>query len=321
MFLYRYITLVVVFGISLAGITAAMKMTEPSPNTARFTDVVERYSGGDETPVSIDESFFQTPVPIQESEPTKQTPKLPDDVVAAEGYIVGDLNTGEIYLEKNISKVFPFASMTKLITAFVATNLYSSSTLLEVTPADTEVSTDSAGLVAGEKLTTNELLYPLLLESSNVAAETLASSADRIKFMELMSSYAWEIGMPQSFFSDPSGLSQYNGGTASGFFAMARYLYSDRQDILAITRTPHIFLATTTVHGSHDLSNIHPFVKDPRFLGGKTGHTSFALDTMLTILKIAGRPIGIIVLRSPYERERDTKILADKVSAILAGSD
>jgi len=275
---------------------------------------------GDDTvppPAAIDESFFQPVVPVVDQTVDEKPIKPRLDQVAAEAYIVGDVSSGHIYLEKAADTVFPFASMTKLVTAITATNMHKPDDLIEISQRDIEVSSDTAGFITGEKFTVNELLYPLLLESSNVAAEALASSPDRTKFLELMSSYGWEIGMPKSFFEDPTGLSHYNGGTARGFFAMAQYLYSDRQDILSVTRTPHIFIATTTIHGSHDLTNIHPFVNDPRFLGGKTGYTPLALDTMLTIVKLGDRPIAIIVLRSPYERARDTRLLIDKVSVLL----
>ncbi|MFA6432204.1 MAG: serine hydrolase [Candidatus Paceibacterota bacterium] len=312
----KYVGLIVIYCLIFWSAVAVMKAVRP-PSGPVQTASVAMQDEAVPPAVAIDESFFQPVVPVVEQTMPEKPMKLLADQVAAEAYIVGDISSGRIYLEKSADTVFPFASMTKLVTAITATNMHKPDDLIEVSQKDIEVSSDTAGLIAGEKFTVNELLYPLLLESSNVAAEALASAPDRRHFLELMSSYGWEIGMPKSFFEDPTGLSHYNGGTARGFFAMARYLYSDRQDILSITRTPHIFIATTTDHGSHDLTNIHPFVNDQRFLGGKTGHTPMALDTMLTIMKLGGRPIAIIVLRSPYERARDTRLLIDKVSALL----
>ena len=76
-------------------------------------------------------------------------------------------------------------------------------------------------------------------------------------------------------------------------------------------------MATTTEHGAHDFVSIHPFVNDPRFIGGKTGHTDEAADTMLTILNIGGQPIAFIVLGS-NDRTKDTSLLVDQVLKILA---
>jgi D-alanyl-D-alanine endopeptidase (penicillin-binding protein 7) len=152
-----------------------------------------------------------------------------------------------------------------------------------------------------------------------VAAEALASSSiDRIEFLEAMSSYAWEIGMPKSFFADPSGVSPQNAASARDLFALAQYLTEHRPDILALTRVPSVTIATTTEHGSHAIVSTHPFVRDPRFIGGKTGRTPEAGETMMTIMNIQNKPIVIIILGSRYgARENDTRLLLDAVQKKL----
>ncbi|MFA6602096.1 MAG: hypothetical protein WCT02_04535, partial [Candidatus Paceibacterota bacterium] len=175
---------------------------------------------------------------------------------------------------------------------------------------------DGSNIRANETFTRAELLYPLLLNSSNVAAEALASSSDRVKYIEAMARYAWEIGMSSTYFADPTGLSSRNISTARDFFSLAKYLYKNRSDVLSITKTPRYLLSTTTEHGSHVFTSIHPFVNYPGFLGGKTGHTVEARDTMLTILKIDSRPIAIIVLGSD-DREKDTQMLIEKVGKMV----
>lgn len=259
------------------------------------------------TKVPVPDPEFYTKNPVSTPKETEKGPEI-----TAVAYLVGDVSTGEVYLDKNSRAVLPVASMSKLITAFAATDMYPASTTVLVTKIETEVASDTSQLMPGEKFTVGDLLYPMLLNSSNVAAEALASSTDRDKFMELMSSYAWEVGMPSSYFADPSGLSPKNISSARDFFALARYLYGFRPDILAITRVVSLKVSTTTDHGSHIFSNIHPFVRDPLFIGGKTGHTLEAGDTMLTILKIDEKPIAIVVLRSKSgNRERDTRLLLE----------
>lgn len=247
---------------------------------------------------------------------SKGAVKTVSSPITARAYLVGDVMTNEIYLQKNKSAVLPVASMSKLITAFAALDSMPASTIIEITPAETAVASDSSRISAGESFSISELMYPLLLSSSNVAAEALASSSDRIKFLTLMSSYAWEVGMPSTFFADPSGLSPRNLSTAEDFFALAKYLYKSRPDILAVTRTPEAKTATTSEHGAHDFINIHPFVRSPDFLGGKTGHTTEAKDTMLTIMRVANRPIAIIVLASD-NRKKDTDYLLASIKKIL----
>ena len=240
-------------------------------------------------------------------------------VVSAEGYLVGNVRTGTLYLSKNPSKVFPVASVSKLLTAITATDIYSPTTTITITPAEANVPIDGSLLKPGEQFTVSELMYPLLLNSSNVAAEALASSSNRSAFMAEMRGYGWEIGMAQSYFEDPSGLSARNSASAKDIFALAQYLYTSRPDILAITRSAKITVATSTDHGAHIFESIHPFSGDKAFIGGKTGHTDAARDTMLTILTIDNQPIAIIVLRSDTSgRALDTTLLRDQVKALLS---
>lgn len=325
---HRFILVVFLTSITMIGVASGIKMaqiqnanpgngTDAASNRQTYKDIVY-----DESLFKPAEEFFEQEVPSSTStgprrfEPLKKVEKVAAaDPVKAEAYLVGDITTGKIYIEKNSTKVYPFASMSKLVTALVAEDTYKATDELTITEANTQVPKDASTLTAGEILTVKELLYPMLLNSSNVAAEVIASSTDRGKFLELMSSYSWEIGMSQAYFADPTGLSSNNMGTARGFFAMAQYLYSKRPEILAITRTPQLSIATTSAHNAHVFTNIHPFVKDPRFLGGKTGHTDAALDTMLTIMNINNHPTAFIVLRSPYNREADTKTLINQVSS------
>jgi D-alanyl-D-alanine carboxypeptidase len=242
------------------------------------------------------------------------TPVSSSDMVSAKAYLVGNVETGEIILKHNISMVLPVASMSKLITAIAATDTISPTTTITISDEMTKVAGDASMLVAEEKFKMTELLYPLLLSSSNIAAEALASAIDRTKFLELMSSYAWEVGMPKTFFADPSGIDPNNQSSAEDFFALARYLYKSRSEILAITRMDKTFLGTTTDHNYHDFVNTHPFVNDQNFIGGKTGRTPQALETMLTIIKINDKPIAVIVLGSEIgSRASDTRILIDRV--------
>jgi D-alanyl-D-alanine carboxypeptidase len=238
--------------------------------------------------------------------------------VTARAYFVADLDSSKIYLEKNSRTVLPVASMSKLITAFVATEIIDDDTLITISEENASLPPDTSNLTAGEQLPLKTILYPLLLTSSNVAAEALASATNRADFLEAMSSYAWEVGMPSSFFADASGLSPQNAASARDMFALAKYLHKSRQDILSITRTPMSSVATTSEHGAHTFLSTHPFVNDPNFLGGKTGRTPEAGETMITLMQVSNRPLAIIVLGSQYgNREADTRALIEAVKKVI----
>jgi D-alanyl-D-alanine carboxypeptidase len=324
---HRGIVAVTVAAAALIGIAAGMKLAqiqqESQNGQINITLQTPDTRGiSQNNPVQISKNFYKPTAPTAIPKPAAKKPAVPAPVtvpadgITAESYIVGNLDTGDVYLEKNADAVLPFASMSKLITALVESNLYSKEDRITIPELGDDVAPDTSGVHTGETFTAGELIYPLLMTSSNIAAEAFArssTSTPRNEFLSLMNGYSWEIGMPHAHFADPSGLDSGNAGTARGFLAMAQYLYKSRSDILAITRIPLMNFATTTEHDAHALVNIHPFANDPRFLGGKTGHTNAALDTMLTILKIDGHPVAFIVLRSK-DRLKDTDLLIEKLA-------
>ncbi|OHA24206.1 MAG: hypothetical protein A3D50_00970 [Candidatus Taylorbacteria bacterium RIFCSPHIGHO2_02_FULL_44_12] len=267
-------------------------------------------------PTAVEHSFFEDGSAEAALPPTNY-PTINPDGIGAKAYIVGDLETDLIYLERNSGSVLPVASMSKLLTALVVLDNLSSTTTIQI-GSDQSALPDISGIHPGEKFMVSELLYPLLISSSNRAAEALASFKDRPNFMELMRGYALEIGLPASYFADPSGISPDNRASARGILAFAKYLYISRPDILTITRIPFMAISTTSEHDAHDFISTHPFAKDERFVGGKTGRTVAAGETMMTILLLGDRPIAIIVLGSEIGgREGDTRLLLDRVKNIL----
>ncbi len=252
---------------------------------------------------------------LTDSITSKQSPApAPKPLVSAEAYLVGDLETGKIYLEHNSSKVFPIASLSKLITALVTTHMVSSDKKVTITKEMLEAYGEAGHLVEGETLTTSELIYPLLLESSNDAAEALAQSYGYDEFIKQMNSFALAHGMKSTSFKDSSGISPGNMSNAKDLFTLAQYLYSSEKPLLSITRQTQFTLASTTEHGEHIWNTINPFPLDPHFIGGKTGRTDEAKESMVSLFNFTQGlhtyPLAIVVLRSDFKvREIDSSSL------------
>jgi D-alanyl-D-alanine endopeptidase (penicillin-binding protein 7) len=175
----------------------------------------------------------------------------------------------------------------------------------------------------GETFSISDLDKGMLLISSNDAALAFANNYGYTAFMSLMNATAASLGMTQTSFEDPSGLSPENVSSANDLFKLARYLYADEPGILAITKTPEFDLATTTNHDGHNFMNFNPFVYDPHYLGGKTGRTADAGETMLSMfslpIKGVNNPIAIIVLHSNQDsRQTDSDLLVEKVLGIIS---
>jgi D-alanyl-D-alanine carboxypeptidase len=91
--------------------------------------------------------------------------------ITAHAYIVKDLTTGSTVLKDNADKLLPIASLTKLVTAVIARRLIPDSARITITRSVMATYGNTANFEAGETFTAADLLYPLLMVSSNDAAE------------------------------------------------------------------------------------------------------------------------------------------------------
>ncbi len=225
-------------------------------------------------------------------------PKIP--LVLAKNYLAADLKNNFVFMEKESNEIVPIASLTKLVTAVVATEYINLEKKLEV-PKAASVFTSKSRLKAGQEVSVFDLLHLLLLESSNEAAITLASYLGPIRFVELMNKKAVALGMKNTKFIDPAGSGEGNISSAEDLFALSKYLYNNRSFILRISSEKINNLAYGESSFS-DLENFNVFKDDPDFLGGKVGETKEARQTILSIfeLKIGLeiRPVVIIALGS-----------------------
>ncbi|MES3031154.1 MAG: serine hydrolase [Patescibacteria group bacterium] len=263
---------------------------------------------------------------VTEKAPLLKNPLTPPvNPITAEAYVVGNLETGEIYMSQGKDSVFPIASISKLYTSLIARHVMDPEKKVEITEEALLGYGEAGHLVLGEKFSPEELLYPLVLESSNDAAEAFAFSYGYGQFLVEMNAFAQEIGMSKTFFRDASGISPGNISSAQDLFAFSRYLYSYEKSLLDITKTREYILATTTDHGSHRFVSINPLTRNEYFIGGKTGRTNEAGESMVSLFKYqfgdTTYPIAIIVLRSRFgEREADTgRLLSRFMTSIGKG--
>lgn len=286
--------------------------------TASVVNIAEEKYAGDD----IDESIL---IMDDEDEVSTTTlsapagPAVPKPHITAEAYLVGNLDTGEIYLKHNTKEIFPIASVSKLYTALVVHHLFNLEDRITITEPMLIPYGSAGDLKVGDRLLPNELLHALLLESSNDAAEAFALSFEYEKFMEQMNAFAREIGMSNTSFEDPSGLSPLNVSNADDLFILSKYLYKSEKDILDISKTTDKTLDGDQYKMSNHFTNIHPYAGRGDFMGGKTGRTSEAKESMITMLKYDSDgveyPIVLIVLRSDFgERKTNT----DKLLVMLS---
>jgi len=240
-----------------------------------------------------------------------QSPDYKMPVTSAEAYVVGDVDTGEIIIEKNADKIFPIASVSKLITALVAKQRMNQHESVKVSRSSVDMYGREGGLSLGESILVADLYYPLLMESSNDAAEVFAEGYGYDQFIKYMNAKANEVGMKSTSFFEPSGLSEKNVSTASDLFKLAMFITKEHPEIWDITRVrQYSILHHTWLNGS-------ALSRRSDFLGGKNGYTIEANRTTVVILNVrmegGPRRIAITLLHS-NSRESDVDVLQRFVS-------
>ncbi len=129
--------------------------------------------------------------------------------VSARSAILYEPATDSVLFEKNIHERRAIASTTKIMTAVVVLENADVSELVTVPESCAGIEGTSMYLKAGEKLSVSDLLYGMLLQSGNDAANTLAyhvGDGDISRFVEMMNETAERIGLSNTNFKNPSGL-------------------------------------------------------------------------------------------------------------------
>ncbi|MFA6458907.1 MAG: L,D-transpeptidase family protein [Candidatus Paceibacterota bacterium] len=232
--------------------------------------------------------------------------------LSAPFYLSADLQNNHVFVSHNSTNTVPIASITKLITALVTTEYINLDSVATV-PKSAVVYTSKPRLKPGQEYTIYQLLFPLLMESSNEAAETIARHYGRDNFIKRMNDKAVSIGMTHSHFADPSGASENNVGTAEDLFMLAKYIYNNRSFIFNIT-AGKLKDSAYGSSGFSDMSNFNDFTDNEYFLGGKNGKTTAAAESNLSVFEFpvgnTKRPVVTIVLRS-QDGKTDSETLID----------
>lgn len=228
----------------------------------------------------------------------------------AKSFVVGDLETGEIIIEKNARAVFPIASVTKLMTASVGMDTYDADTSLTVSAQALTTEGTRGDLYKNQTISFGQILYPLLLVSSNDAGEVIAEgNNNRDLFIQKMNDKARLLAMHDTAYTDASGLSSKNISSAKDIFGLLTHLYGTQPEILKISATKKY-----TSPQKQTWSNHNAFVDKDNYIGGKTGYTFDAQKTGVFAFTVpiqgkGERPIAVALLRS-YNRTGDiAKIL------------
>lgn len=226
-----------------------------------------------------------------------------------------DLTTGTPLLVRDVFSRRPIASITKLMTAIVILDSHGLEEVVTVSKNASNQEGSRMGLVTGEKMTVENLLFGLLINSGNDAAVALAEfhAGSESKFANKLNAKANALGLHNTHLSNAKGFDdEYNYSTAfdTMHFAKVALTYPIISKIVK-TRTAEV----QSIDGkyTHKLSSTNEMLKDENFeiLGIKTGTTPEAGQSFVSLFKSKdGHEILTVLLSSP-NRFKETKIVLD----------
>ncbi len=227
--------------------------------------------------------------------------------LTAEGTYGVDLESFTPFFEKNTHTRFYPASTTKIITALVAYDNYKLEDVLTVQRVITEG--QKMGLVQGEHITFENLLYGLLVHSGNDVAYVLADNykGGYDAFVALMNKKAQDLHMKDSFFKNPAGLDDFGQYTSPFDLSLAGRALLKNHTLAKIVSIKSITVSDVDFKYFHKLDNVNKLLGEIPGIGGlKTGYTQDAGENLVTFYKKDKHTFLIVILKS-QDRFEDTK--------------
>lgn len=245
--------------------------------------------------------------------------------LTSESAVLIDASSGLVLYEKNANeKLYP-ASITKIMTTLIA--LENSSLNEIVTFSHNAIYSIESGSThiarkEGEQLTMEQCLYAVMLASanevSNAVAEHVAGSID--KFAEMMNAKAKELGCKNTNFVNANGLHNDNHYTSAYDMALIAQEALKNETFRKITATKsYVIPATNKSDEEFPMANHQQLLlgykltkKYDACIGGKTGYTNAARNTLVSFASKDGIELISVVMKStPTDQYKDTVKLFD----------
>ena len=322
----RLMSLVISFSMIASGISYATEIptVSPFPGSAQETQAAagpgavisgqaDQNAGSQKsTPVSTGTST--------ETSAAASTVSAPQ--ISSEGAVLMDADTGELLYSKNSETKYYPASITKLMTALLVaerTNLSDTVTFSKAATTNLEAGAVTLNMAEGDKLTVEQCLYGLMLKSANDVANGLAEhvSGSVSSFAQLMNAKAKELGCTNTNFVNPNGLNNSNHYTTPHDMALIAKAAFQNSVVRKVCSTVRYQIPATKKAGARTVTMGHKMINSsdsryyPGVVGGKTGFTSLAGNTLVTYAQKNGSRLIVVIMKSKSTHYGDTKALLD----------
>lgn len=248
----------------------------------------------------------------------------PGEIISQAAILI-DADTGQVLFEKNSRERMYPASTTKIMTALLTVQNaapYEIMTASGQAVAIDEPDSSNIALREGEQLSVEEGLYALMLASANDAANVLAEhvAGSQESFIGMMNQNAAEIGAKDTRFQNAHGLHEPDHYTTAFDLALITRYAVQNPAFLKYFGAAGYTMAGTNLHPEpRSFTNLQSMLVsgksyyDPAVLGGKTGFTYEARNTMSTFAAKDGRSLICVVLysRGGWDKYQDTQKLLD----------
>ncbi len=244
-----------------------------------------------------------------------------DDSYTAQSALIADLGGSWRTAERSTDKRRAIASITKVMTGFLALETLSEGTPIVFSQKAAETSGEAGDFRAGEVFALRDALYALMLSSSNGMATAIAETVgERLggrtfdekieRFVALMNKKAYQLGMHDTLYRNPTGIDVADGEPSN---------FSSVNDLLKLVqasmKTPILWepsrerrkIIASFGHHKHGLINKNTLTSHIiNFVGSKTGTTKASGESVIIIYEIfLGRPQVLILLGADSNRRID----------------
>ncbi|MBR6514880.1 MAG: D-alanyl-D-alanine carboxypeptidase [Clostridia bacterium] len=253
------------------------------------------------------------------------------DRLSSRSVLMLESEGGRICYSKNPHQQMPIASLTKIMTAYVAlektVELDREFTFTEdIIEAMKRANASVAGFKPGERVSLRDMLYGVMLPSGGDAALGVAMhiSGGEKEFVALMNHYADLLGMKSTRFSDATGLDDVNNYSTASDMALLFSKALKNDMFLEIITTDSYLTAATEQHKNGILLKstltepMKEYSLDTKILGGKTGYTTGAGLCLASYAEVDGHRYVLITLgagdgeKYPSYHFEDAAVLYDK---------
>lgn len=226
--------------------------------------------------------------------------------VMAETAIVMDMDTEEILYAKGIDEKRAPASTTKILTAMLAIEKVPFETQITFTDEVNNIEAGSThiGIKPGETLTMKDCAYAILLASANEVSSGVAEYIGTTvpAFVDMMNQRAKELGCTNTHFVNANGLYDENHYTTARDLAIIAKAAFQNETFREVVKTPYYIVPKTNITDEERwLNNHHKMILQGSeyyegCLGGKTGYTEKAGNTLVTYAERNGRKLVCALL-------------------------